>query len=71
VKLVPVKSSNVKEVGHDPATNTLTVVFIGGTRYDYPDVTVEQHKALMAARSIGQHLYQHHIKGNTAFKKAA
>jgi hypothetical protein len=71
VTLVPVKSSNIKAVGHDPATNTLTVEFIGGDRYDYPGVTAEQHKALMAAPSIGQHLYRHHIKGNANFKKAA
>ena len=69
--MVPVKSSNVKSVGHDPATNLLVVEFIGGTRYEYPGVTVAQHKALMEARSVGQHLYQHHIKNNANFKKAA
>ena len=71
MKLVPVKSSNVKSVGHDPATNVLTVEFIGGSRYEYSGVTAAQHKALMEAPSIGQHLYQHHIKGNANFKKAA
>lgn len=69
--LVPVKSSNVAAVGHDPETNTLVVEFTGGSRYEYPNVSAEEHGALMAARSIGQHLYQHHIKGNTDFKKAA
>ena len=55
-KLAPVKSSMLSAVGHDPATNTLTVEFVNGGRYEYPGVTASHHAELMAAPSIGKHL---------------
>lgn len=54
--LTPVKSSMVNAIGHDPQTNTLTVEFAGGARYEYPNVTADHHADLMAAPSIGKHL---------------
>ena len=51
--MVPVKSSNVEAVGHDPKTNTLHVRFNGGVHYSYEDVSVEKHHELLAAKSIG------------------
>ena len=57
-KLTPVNSSMVNAIGHDPATNTLTVEFSAGHRYEYPNVTAAHHAELMAAPSIGRHLNQ-------------
>lgn len=61
IALTPVKSSQVKAVGHDPATNTLAVQFAHGlgSIYHYPNVTAEQHAEFVGAESIGKHFGQH------------
>lgn len=61
IALVPVKSNQVKEVGYDPATQTLAVTFTRGTGaiYHYPNVTPEAHAAFVGAESVGQHFGQH------------
>lgn len=64
----PVKSSNIKSIGHDPATNTLHVEFNGGSVYEYVGVSAEKHKALLSADSIGSHLHST-IKPHHAAKK--
>jgi KTSC domain len=53
----PVKSSNVEAVGYDEATQTLGVKFKGGSEHHYDNVTPEQHKALVSAKSIGKHFH--------------
>lgn len=54
------KSSQVAEIGHDPATNTLAVRFKhGSTLYHYPGITAEQFTALQKAESVGAHLGKH------------
>ena len=58
----PVTSSAIVSVGHDPATNTLEIEFKGGRGYQYADVPVEKHLALMGAESIGKH-FAGHIQG--------
>jgi KTSC domain len=58
MKMTSVKSSQIKAVGHDPKTKTLAVEFNGGGLYHYPNVTAEQHKALMEAESIGSHFHK-------------
>lgn len=65
----PVKSSNIKSVGHDPATKTLEVEFNSGGVWRYADVPAEKHQALIGADSIGKHFGQH-IKGVHAGTKA-
>ena len=50
----PVKSSNVKAVGHDADTNTLGVQFNSGATYHYHDVPAEKHAALLKSESIGK-----------------
>ena len=57
-----VKSSNLEEVGYDPATRTLQVRFTSGGTYDYADVPTEAYMALIQADSKGRYL-QAHIKG--------
>jgi hypothetical protein len=73
IELVPVghlRSGNVAATHHDPKTNRLTVRFHSGSIYRYP-CTAEQHKALLAAPSIGGHLYRNFIKGMPAAEKLA
>ncbi len=61
----PVQSSNIKSVGHDPHTNTLEIEFHSGKVYQFSDVNVDEHAALLRARSIGSHL-SHVIKPSKA-----
>lgn len=56
--LVPVKSSNVSAVGHDPDANELHVEFKNGGKYVYNGISADQHQALMGAKSIGSHLHK-------------
>lgn len=55
--LVPVKSSNIKAVGYDPAARSLTVQFNSGANHRYDDVSPEKHAAMMAADSIGSYFH--------------
>lgn len=68
MNMKPVASSQVKAIGHDPATNTLRVEYASGGVYDYAGVDAEKHRALMAAPSIGSHLHKQ-IKPNHKFTK--
>ena len=69
IPMQPVQSSQIASIGHDPATNTLAVVFKhgAGAIYHYPGVTAEQHAAFVGAESIGVH-FGKHIK-HLAFRK--
>lgn len=55
----PIKSSAIREIGHDSARNILRVVFHNQRTYDYTDVTAKEYEALKTAKSAGQHLMQH------------
>lgn len=57
IRMTDVKSSQVKSIGHDPATNTLAVCFTrgAGAIYHYPGVTAQQHQEFVNAESIGSH----------------
>lgn len=55
----PVKSSNIKSVGYDPARRLLEVEFSSGGVYQYEDVSKEEFNALMHADSIGGHFHIH------------
>jgi hypothetical protein len=61
ISLSAVKSSQVKEVGYDPATKTLAVTFAHGKGavYHYPGVTQEAFDAFKGAESIGTHFGKH------------
>jgi len=56
VTMIPVKSSAIASIGHDPETNELHVTYSGGGTYVYPDVTADHHAELMKAPSIGAHM---------------
>lgn len=61
IALHDVKSSQVKSIGHDPATNTLAVQFTrgAGAIYHYPNVTAKQFDEFKSAESIGTHFGKH------------
>lgn len=63
LKLTQVASSALHSVAYDAEKKSLHVRFAaGGNTYEYPDVTQEQHDALMAAESMGKH-FRLHIMG--------
>ena len=59
MKMIPVKSSNLKAVGYDPASKMLHVEFHSGSTFAYPGVEPEQHSAMMESSSIGSHFHTH------------
>lgn len=58
MQMQQVESSNIHSVGYDAATKTLRVRFHSGRSYEYPNVSAEQHAALMNAESKGQHFHR-------------
>lgn len=65
---VPVQSSNIAEVGYDPATMTLEVAFHNGTVYQYFDVPEPLYQELLRAESVGKFLNTQ-IKNNYRYVK--
>lgn len=73
IEMKPVQSSQIAEVGYDPASGTLRVRFrdragkggdvIPGALYEYDGITPEHHAAMLGADSIGSHFHRH-IRGN-------
>ena len=59
---IPVKSSSIQSIAHDPATNTLEVRFASGDTYAYAGVDVATFEQLRDAESVGKH-FQRHIRG--------
>ena len=59
VTMTPVKSSVLKEIGHNPAKNTLVVQFTSGEFYAYANVTGKQYKAMNEADSAGKWFAEH------------
>lgn len=57
IALLAVKSSQVRAIGYDTATQTMAVQFAlgAGHIYHYPNVTPEAHKAFFESDSIGVH----------------
>lgn len=67
--LVPVTSSNIAAIGHDPDTNELHVRFHSGATHIYSGVTAAQHAALVGADSVGKH-FMAHVRDKHAQRKA-
>jgi len=55
----PVKSSNLKSVGYDPASRTLEVEFHSGAVHQYHDVAPEHEAKLRTHPSPGAYFHQH------------
>jgi hypothetical protein len=62
MELIPVDSSNVRSIGYAAEYRLLRVVFRDDSQYDYPDVSPEQHQALMASESKGRFIRDHLAK---------
>ncbi len=60
--MIPVTSSNLKEVGYDPDRREMRVIFRSGSIQDHLDVPPEEFAGLMSAPSHGKH-YNQRIKG--------
>lgn len=65
---IPVISSNVAEVGYDPATMTLEVAFHSGSVYQYFDVPELLYQEMLHAESVGGFLHEQ-IKNNYRYAK--
>ena len=60
---VSVASGNLAEIGYDPATETLEVMFHQGGVYQYYNLPSFMHERLMQAESIGKY-FNAEIKGH-------
>lgn len=68
MKRVAVVSSNLREVGYDPASSTLEVQFIDGRVYQYFDVPERVYRELLAASSVGQ-FFHREIRGEYRYAR--
>lgn len=59
----PVSSGNIAEVGYDPETETLEIMFHGARVYQYYNVPAFLHERLMQAGSLGK-FFNSDIKGH-------
>lgn len=64
----PVRSSNLREVGYDPATRTLEVTFHNGGVYHYYDVPAHLYRGLAGAASAGSFLHAR-IKSTFGYRR--
>lgn len=54
IKMQPVKSSNIAEIGYDEGTRTLQIKFNNGGLYQYSPVTADTWNEFKAAPSQGK-----------------
>lgn len=66
---VSVISSNLAEVGYDPATSTLEIAFKQGGVYQYLAVPSAVHEGLMRAQSLGRYFDVHIKKAGYTVRK--
>jgi hypothetical protein len=64
----PVNSSNVVEVGYDPDSSTMEVLFRNGSLYQYFDIPQHEYDALRNAGSFGAYMNQN-IKGRYRYAR--
>ena len=57
MSLTPVKSSNIRAVGYDHGSKTLTVEFNSGGKHRYENVSPETHAGMMASDSVGRYFH--------------
>ncbi len=58
MKRVAVSSRSLRELGYDPDTQVLEVLFHNGSLYRYEQVPPEVVQALLEADSLGRHFNQ-------------
>ena len=62
------RSSNLAGASFDPETDTLTIEFRSGARYDYFNVPASTYRALQGAVSAGEY-FARHIRGRFAYEE--
>ncbi len=58
MEMVNVDSANLSEIGYDPDTKKLHVVFNNGALYHYEDVPQETYDELVESDSIGSFFHE-------------
>ena len=66
--MVPVRSSDLRAVGYEPFTGTLTIAFHSGGVYEYYGVSYAEYVGLMRASSHGRYFHAH-IKGQYDYRR--
>lgn len=61
MELKPVDSSSLAAIGYDDEARTLVLEFRHGGTYAYFDVPRSRYRALLKAKSMGEH-FMHHIR---------
>jgi hypothetical protein len=69
MKRIPVKSSNIAEVGYDEGTKILEIQFKSGGVYQYAGVEPYTHADLIGAESIGRFVNQNIVKAGFKAQK--
>lgn len=64
----PVSSSNIANIGYDPASQVLEVGFNSGGVYQYYDVPASIYQGLMNASSHGSYLAKY-VKGTYRYRR--
>ena len=59
VSMVPVSSSAIRAVGHDPSTGIVHVEFHSGGTHPFGPMTKEEFERFRNADSIGKHFHAH------------
>jgi hypothetical protein len=59
---VPVKSSNIREVGYDQESNILEILFVDGGLYHYFDVPPTVYDGILGATSPGKYFHANVLK---------
>lgn len=65
---VPVRSSNLKSIGHDASSHTLEVEFHDSGVYQYHGAPVRVYEDLMSSDSLGRFLHRN-VKGTYRHSK--
>jgi hypothetical protein len=65
---IPVRSTNIAEVGYDPLECRLEIRFRGGRTYEYLNVPVQVFEGLLNASSKGSYFYRR-IRGRYATRR--
>jgi len=63
LNLIPVTSSDLSQVGYDPNTQQLEIVFHSGGIYLYSGVSSSEYQGLISAGSVGRYFHayiKHH-----------
>jgi hypothetical protein len=68
VERVRVVSANIREVGFDPDTNTLEILFVDWGLYQYFAVPEAVYRGLLNAPSAGRYFHAE-IRGKYKFKR--